>query len=207
MQTAKTTEMKRVTPQKSEPKLKAAERKPFIFGVQETIADDVAEMISTGTSSTNLKLLSRIVVDHRWRRKFGNHSDCGEEYMIRETANLLDELAVARTARKYLDVDERPEPADLVARIRERAREECADGLQDFLNQANPEELRLMQEVMVAYRSAHNNDLAYGELGIASAFMEQVNQKVNYVRVPEKLLADVENYIHALIKAYPGKEA
>jgi hypothetical protein len=41
-------------------------------------------------------------------------------------------------------------------------------------------------------------------MGLASAFMEEIDRRQNYLRVPTCLIDDVETYMRALIKAYPN---
>jgi hypothetical protein len=45
--------------------------KPFFCGSQERIADAVEEMITTGSTEANLTLIIQAVIDHDWRRRFG----------------------------------------------------------------------------------------------------------------------------------------
>jgi hypothetical protein len=126
------------------------------------------------------------------------------DYPERETRRIRDELAVARTKRTKLDNGERPEPTDVVGRIRETAREQCADALQELLDTASPEEHRFISAVMLNYRSAHSGQEGYGDMGLASSFQEEINNREEYMRVPYSLLNDMKTYMDALIRAYPN---
>jgi hypothetical protein len=86
--------------------------------------------------------------------------------------------------RTKLEVGERPEPADVVGRIRENVREECVRNLQDLLESASPEEHRLLNSVICTYTSAHNSVAGYGDMGLASSFQEEINNGYEYLRVP-----------------------
>jgi hypothetical protein len=185
-------------------------RKPFFCGTQEKIADAVAEMITTGSTEDNLTMVIEAVIDHDWRRRFdegvreGESSRYAPTFPDREARRMLDDLAVARQKRTKLEVGERPEPADVVARIRETAREQCAWELQELLDSASPEEHRFLSDMLCSYRSAHAGVEGYGHMGLASAFMEEIDRRQNYLRVPTCLIDDVETYMRALIKAYPN---
>jgi hypothetical protein len=176
----------------------AAAPKLFLYGSQEVIADAVAEMITTGSTEENLKLVIQAVIDHDWRRRFGKGINEGggarrhSDYPERETRRILDELAVARTKWTNLEAEERPEPADVVSRIREKAREQCASDLQDLLTSASPEEHRFISAVVLNYRSAHAGQEGYGDMGLASSFQEEINNREEYVRVPYSLLNDMQ---------------
>jgi hypothetical protein len=193
-------------------KQQAAAPKPFYYGSQEVIADAVAEMVTTGSTEENLKLVIQAVIDHDWRRRFGQGVNEGRmvevrghsDYPERETRRILDELAVARTKRTKLENGERPEPVDVVGRIREKAREQCASDLEELLTSASPEEHRFISAVVLNYRSAHTGLEGYGDMGLASSFQEEINNREEYMRVPYSLLNDMQTYLDALIRAYPN---
>jgi hypothetical protein len=207
--TAQTKNSRAVKAATNQERLAAA---PFLCGSQEQIADAVAEMLTTGATEENLTLIIQAVIDHDWRRRFGQGVNEGRlfevrgrsDYPERETRRILDELAVARQKRTKLELGERPEPADIVGRIRENAREQCADSLQELLELASPEECRFINSMMTSYRSAHAGQTGYGDMGLASAFQEEIDARQQYLRVPEHLVSDVWAYMDALIKAYPN---
>jgi hypothetical protein len=91
-----------------------------------------------------------------------------------------------------------------VGRIRETAREQCADALQELLDSASPEEHRFISAVRLNYRSAHIGQKGYGDMGLASSFQEEIDNREEYMRVPYSLLNDMQTYMNALIKAYPN---
>jgi hypothetical protein len=60
-----------------------------------------------------------------------------------------------------------------------------------------------MSAVMLNYRSAHGGQEGYGDMGLASAFQEEIHNGYEYLRVPARLRDDIHTYMDALIKAYP----
>lgn len=205
----KVTRIKKVTPEKPEPPNTPAPRNGVMLsGAQETIADAVADMLISGSTELNLTRLIHATISHGYRQRFTTFNEEKINSSIariqdRETQEMLDDLATFKKKRPDLMASERPEPKDVVERVRESARHQCALELQDFLEIGNPEDIRLMSAIMVNYQCAHDGFLSstsYGEAGLAASFMDEIDQRDTYVRVPIGMLEDVTKYISALWK-------
>jgi hypothetical protein len=186
-------------------------RKPFICGAAERITDAVADILISGSALINLQRLIDATISHEVRLRCSTFTPKELEETItkrqeKSLPGILKELADSRTKRLELDKAERPEPADIVGRIREGARHQCARGLQEFLSEGSPEEIRFMSAVMLNWTSAYNQSEPFGEFGIANSFQDELTQGIEYIRVPAVISREVGEYIDALMKAYPEAE-
>ena len=220
MPNARSVSKQKATPiqmkKRTDPQVQPAPRKGVMFsGTQETIADAVADMLVSGSTERNLTRLIHATISHDYRQRFSTFSDEKMDSAIiqiqdRQTDEMLNDLATFKKKRFDLRESERPEPKDISERVRQSARHQCAVELQDFLEVGNPEDIRLMLAIMVNYQSAHDGFLSsesYGETGLAASFMDEIDQRNTYVRVPIGMLEDVTKYIEALWKITPLEAA
>ena len=208
-------QMKKRT-ERPEPKVQPAPRNGVMFsGTQETIADAVADMLVSGSTEMNLTRLIHATISHDYRQKFSTFNEeklnsAITQIQDRQTDEMLNDLATFKIKRVELKESERPEPKDIMERVRQMARHQCAVELRDFLESGNPEDIRLMHAIMVNYGCAHAEFLSsksYGEASLAASFMDEIDQRNTYVRVPIGMLEDVTKYIDALWKITPTEAA
>ncbi len=217
MSNATATPKKNQTPKpaakpKEIPASRATRRHEVVFTpTQERIADSVADMLVHGSpADLNLWLLVRATISHDWRLKFGDGLSTEEmeksaaQAVDRDARRLLESLIQSRIERTDL-TERQAQPAEgIMQRVREAARSQCAGELQQFLETGNPEDIRLMIEIMQNYDSVHASfvgDTTNIEVGLASAFYDAIKYgSANYIRVPQELMDDVKAYVEALRK-------
>jgi hypothetical protein len=91
------------------------------------------------------------------------------------------------------------DPRTISERIRENERDTLESRLDVFLGGATPEEIRLLSAVMADWENrSHSCPHNYNEIYIAMAFEYQLDQPRCYIRVPERLVDQVEKYVDAL---------
>jgi hypothetical protein len=205
--------LKAVAP-KAAKKLEVKERIEF-NPVQERIADAVADMLVHGSpNERNLVRLINATISHDLRLKFSTVTDAKISETIHhlkdnEGPGMLAALAQARVPRQAFTERVSGASQGIVERIRETARTHCQSELQEFIEHGSPEDIRLMHAVMVNYGSGHYpalTDTVQCDAGLASAFMEEIDSKQNYVRVPSGMMHEVEGYIEALTKVRAATE-
>jgi len=103
----------------------------MLSGAEETIADAVADMLVSGSTEENLSRLIHATISHEYRQRFRtfNEEQLNESIggiQQRQTKEMLDDLATFKTRRLDLRDSERPEPKDIVERVRESVRGECS---------------------------------------------------------------------------------
>ena len=188
------------------------ERKPFLCEAAERITEAVADILLHGSVHINLERLIEATVSQEYRRQrpLAYKTEAAMDDAItsaqeKELPRMLLELADLRTARINLKDDERPEPADIIGRIRETARHQCALELQDFLVEASGEELRLMWMIMQNRGGISRGEVGYGAFPLATAFQEELDYNSEYFRVPRALAKQIDAYLSALLKTH-GKQ-
>ena len=82
------------------------------------------------------------------------------------------------------------------ARIRHGLRSHLICELQEFLDRAAPEDLRLMHEVVMDWSStAKANAFEPGEVTLANAFGYQIERDARYIAVPDDMVRSVVDFI------------
>jgi hypothetical protein len=83
--------------------------------------------------------------------------------------------------------------------IRENAREQLSGRFDDFLRKAEPEEIRLMEEILGVWDSGivHAID-GVDEVPIGEAFEFELSRNETYLRVPREMRQQVQDYVNGL---------
>ncbi len=171
-----------------------------LTGVQELIADMVSDLLISGGTRRNVNMLISATLDHHLRRKLES-ATTAEIERIREKwfGDWYDDLAAARAKWAELPETKRPEPQTISQRICETALENLEWEFNKFLAEAQPEEVRLMAEILLGWRCDNNWSHQTGEIALARHFEDQLQSNKTYIRVPQQFREDVERYVNALL--------
>jgi hypothetical protein len=170
----------------------------------ELIVDAVTEMLSTGGHSEDVDSLLYAAMSHTRRRTSGGLADQREvDRIVQEfiKTDLDDWKHDLVTAWKKNRRPEMPhvEPHSITERIRANTRENLESDFEDFMQQASPEEMRFLHAVMMDWESRHiAAEAARNEMYLGMAFEYQLERQRCYVRVPERMVKQVEQYVNAL---------
>ena len=189
---------------------------------QDRMIDLLADLISRGGTRRNLCLLVEACLDHQWRREFTRgfepeeiktHARKWVDKNFEEWSNqLIAGIQMRRILRKSLAEGKQacPSPKSVAERIRQGYLDRLQTAFEEFMGEAEPEEVRFMVDVLANRRG----EIAAGDSGtvrevlIASNFYNTIEGgHHSYIRVPEQIQADVEAYANALLKARAGKAA
>ena len=178
---------------------------PVIPQTIDLITDAVSEMLTTGTSDRALNRLLLATIEHKTRRVYERGIGIEDEKEISEAVDRYikrdfepwkqDIFAVWRHNRR--ESPAAVEPSTITERIRLNARDVLESRLESFVGGATPEDIRFMSEVMVDWDNRH---LSQGdELYLGMAFEYQLDTPPGcYMRIPERLVSQVQKYIDAL---------
>jgi hypothetical protein len=118
-----------------------------------------------------------------------------EECVIRHAPEWMSDLKAAWV--ENLRANPRPEPADVVARMRERVMDELRALFENFLVQGSPEDHRLMVDVLEGVQDSGSRNANHA-VTLGEEFNRELGLDRGYVTVPGRLRREVEVYIEDL---------
>jgi hypothetical protein len=189
-----------------------APAKPELMPIQQLICDEVADMLIHGGHQSDVESLILAALGHMHMRKYlqvdhksgqWNDSECresAEKLIIRDAEKWKADLACAWV--ENLRATPRPEPIDVVGRIRERVIDELRALFEGFLTEASPEDHTLMREILTYLDGNVFRDDG-PRVALAEEFDIQIGRAWNYLKVPERILEDVRQYIKTTM-AHPA---
>jgi hypothetical protein len=171
----------------------------------ELIIDAVTTLLTTGGHTEDVDSLLYSAMSHTRRRTFSGFTEDQDEIarVIREFIkadfdNWKHDLVTAWRKNRRPDMPH-VEPHSITERIRANTREDLASSFEDFMQQASPEEMRLMHAVMMDWESRHHvAEAGKNEMYLGMAFEYQLGHPRCYVRIPDHMVDRVEKYVEAL---------
>lgn len=175
--------------------------------MQKLVADIVGDMIARAANQTDMENLLSAVLSHRWKQLHGRSRDAADVSLKIEQ---IDEFTKEHLDDWYFNMSlgwgDRSGPMPAVtdaATISARIRADLRGGLRSdfdrFLNDATPEEIWLMKDVLGGWE---NNSLGADDnrqdIALAHAFAETFGQDEHYIKVPENKWSLVTDYLRLL---------
>ncbi len=179
------------------------------------ITEALSEMLSIGTREALLENVIAGAIEHINRRTYARGIGIDEQDVIwkavdREISHNLQpwkQDVMAEWRRNRRQSPARIEPKHIDDLIRAEVRDALEYNLESFLGKATPKEVRFLADVMSDWNSrsfaAPNDD---AEIYIGLAFERQLGRDNCYLRVPERMVDQVEKYVAAL-RAIDNKAA
>jgi hypothetical protein len=187
---------------------KAVISKPFLPPTVERIAAAVANMLTYGGEPDDLErvILATISMETRTRSySYADHrlAQAVADSQRRQLPMMLKALADFRTELPEVGGGSAAEATHVAELVRQNSRHQCAREFEDFLQDADPEEIRFLSNVL----NCQSGNGSHGhELAIATAFFDEIDRDIEIFRVPAKHSAAVDAYIAALLNK-PAKES
>lgn len=159
-----------------------------------------AELLMSGGHDDDVEGLLWALATHEYRRRFPT-----------DTLNVDEPRTLALLKRNVAEwkrvlIRHWPEaPADVPAaraetiaeRIRATTLQDARDRFEEFLAEANQEEIRLMRDIFVT-RDGMGPDYDGSEVLIATAFSDELGQRTQYIRVDPEHWNLVRDYVRLL---------
>ena len=180
----------------------------------ELVIDAVATMLSLDSDSRDVDMLLIAAMRHIRRRTFADLYDDEKELNImvdkfvdRDFVDWKADIVGEWRKNRNLTPERSSALNTITAKIRENARRLLIGSFDVFMVQASPEEIRFLFEVLNNWDGRHRTaEWKDEEIYVAGAFEMELNRNTRYLRVPERMTKQVQQYIDAL-RAIEGKEA
>lgn len=203
------TPTKRTRTPKTPPATPAAvsdHRTPELSETHEVIIDAVSDMLAHGGREDDIDNLINATMSHANFRELGELFS-GKPESLQETidkriengmAGWKTDLSLSWRKNKR---PQRPEfePKTISDRVRARARDVLIDRFEEFLQEAKPEEIRLLGAIFHA-REGGSFGAVEGveEIPLGEAFAFELDRNDTYIRIPKGFRARVQKYVDAL---------
>jgi hypothetical protein len=180
----------------------------------ELVIDAVATMLSFDSDSRDVDMLLTAAMKHTRRRTFTSFN-CNqaeidaraEEFAREELADWKADIVGEWRKNRNLLSEEAASVKTITDKIRENARRILIGSFEYFMSQASNEEIRFLANVFMLWDSRHRAaESKDSEIYIAGAFESELESNTRFLRVPERLTSQVQQYIDAL-RAVEGKAA
>ncbi len=189
-----------------------APTRPELPKIAEIICDQVADLLTHGGHQDAVRWLILAALGHYERKRFGQWVDNPAELEKHVDEMLRRDLPDAHAElRMYWKQNQRkpatrPEPKTITDQIRANVIGRVREEFDAFLCDATPEEHRLMYEILTTWRSSTHGTMNRGtEVTLGLAFSDQLDSPTrSYIKVPEKLVEQVEKYVQCLMAAERG---
>lgn len=169
-----------------------------LTGFQELVADCASDLILRGGHPKDIEAFLTGIIGHDNRRQFGD--ELRPEHMQERITRWRDKLAVdwfQRQAVKHTEARR----MTVTDRIRSSYRSELASKCENFTKSATPEEVFLMNEVLDVHEGSATNtefEVDKSTINLAEAFAWAMRLRSDFIRVPKKHTALVQQYVNLL---------
>ncbi|HWF08033.1 MAG TPA: hypothetical protein VG297_06190 [Bryobacteraceae bacterium] len=179
--------------------------KAALTRTHELIADAVAEMLTCGGHDEEVDAMIRAAMAHTRRRFFGRLID--DKAKLGATIENFNPDAFSEWKTDLMIAwrkNEWPGPpqiecGSISALIRANFREALKGSFDNFIASASPEEIRLLWAVLNNWDGRnHLPERRYDEIYLGHAFEYELGRNRCYIRVPERMVDQVEKYVDAL---------
>lgn len=169
------------------------------------LASEVAsDMLQHGAHEDDMEYLLRGLIQHTFRRKFPGFGD--DESVVKNLGGYYTNQAprwYRKLAKFWPDPKTEPKPAkskspsasDLV---RSNVRAELWDAFTQFMGNANPEELRLLNDALRNHEMLGGGNVAEYQIPIAEAFTAELGKREYFLHLPSEYEDLVRDYIDLL---------
>jgi hypothetical protein len=182
----------------------APERK--LTPLQQQIANDIGDLLVNGGDNKTAELLIRCAQEHSFKRRarevWGESEKEAQDFVAkcRLDTNLdLAELKLEWHRNRTATAPEKLNPKSASDRIRAAFLETLREQQITFANNASPEEVSVMIEILQIHESSNRGPYYFEEMPLGMAIENTMGEyHGNWLRVPNKLEDQVKAYINRL---------
>jgi hypothetical protein len=169
---------------------------------QEHLFNLLGDLALNGGDSDELHRMLYAAMAHDFRRRFARHGDSREEtdrHIATYISNREEEWIVDLTC-SWPKAKEREtaSPATVTEYLRANVRDALEYRFREFLNEGKPEELRLMDSVLMDWSSSTPAYVGDPDLELGNSFERELARGVRWVRVPEDLRDKIVTFVQLL---------